>query len=141
MNLLQIHYFLTTVDCLSFTQAAETWLRTAERLERARAAQKGLSGRLNIGVLDGTQVDELLPPALEQFSRAYPYVEISLSYHSFNTLASMLYDGGLDLALTLYFDIQARENSASGCWRAAATISPCCAGTPWPSVNPSVWQS
>ena len=156
MNLLQIHYFLTTVDCLSFTQAADLlyitqpalsrqitaiekelnlqlFVRTSRAVkltpagqalyeelrpvydgyqravERARAAQQGLSGRLNIGVLDGTQVDELLPPALEQFSRAYPYVEISLSYHSFNTLASMLYDGGLDLALTLYFDIQARE--------------------------------
>lgn len=76
---------------------------------RAKAAQQGLSGRLNIGVLDGTRVDELLPPVLEAFSRAYPYVELSLSYHSFNTLASMLYDGGLDLALTLYFDVQGRE--------------------------------
>ena len=155
MNLLQIHYFLTTVDCLSFTQAADLLYITQPALSRqitaiekelnlqlfvrtsravkltpagrvlyqelrhvyndyqravelARSAQQGLTGQLNIGVLDGTQVDDLLPPVMALFAKEYPYVEISLSYHSFNALASLLYDGGLDLAITLYFDIKDR---------------------------------
>lgn len=155
MNLLQIHYFLTTVDCLSFTQAADLlyitqpalsrqitaiekelnlqlFIRTSRAVkltpaghvlykellhvygdyqravELARSAQQGLTGQLNIGVLDGTQVDDLLPTVMELFAHEYPYVEISLSYHSFNALASLLYDGGLDLAITLYFDIKDR---------------------------------
>lgn len=155
MNLLQIHYFLTTASCLSFTQAADLlyitqpalsrqittiekelnlqlFVRTSRAVkltpaghvlfeelkhvyndyhlavDRAQNAQKGLTGRLNIGVLDGTRVDDLLPPAIERFTRAYPCVEISLAYYSFNDLASLLYDGGLDLAFTLYFDIKDR---------------------------------
>ena len=155
MNLLQIHYFLTTASCLSFTQAADLlyitqpalsrqitaiekelnlqlFVRTSRTVkltpaghvlfeelqhvyndynlavERAHNAQRGLTGRLSIGALDGTRVDDLLPPVIAQFSREYPCVELSLSYHSFNSLASLLYDGGLDLAFTLFFDIKDR---------------------------------
>lgn len=157
MNLLQIHYFLTAVDCLSFTQAADLlyitqpalsrqitaiekelnlqlFVRTSRSMkltpagrvlyqelrqvydsyqravELAQNAQRGLTGKLNIGVLDGTKVDDLLPPVMELFARNYPFVEVSLAYHSFNALASMLYDGTLDLAVTLYFDIRDRYN-------------------------------
>ena len=79
-------------------------------VERAKNAQQGLSGQLRVGILDGTQVDDLLPPVITFFSKTYPYVEISLEYHSFNALAALLYDGGLDLAITLFFDIQDRFN-------------------------------
>ena len=79
-------------------------------VERAKSIQYGLSGQLRVGILDGTQVDDLLPPVTELFSRRYPYVELSYEYHSFNALASLLYDGGLDLAITLCFDIMDRYN-------------------------------
>ena len=157
MNMLQIKYFITAVNCLNFTQAADLLYITQPALsrqisamekelnlqlfirsnrsvrltpagkvlfedlrelystyeravERAQSAQRGLSGQLRVGILDGTQVDDLLPPVMAFFARTYPYVEISLEYHSFNALASLLYDGGLDLIITLYFDIQNRFN-------------------------------
>lgn len=115
---LNLQLFLRTSRALRLTPAGKVLFEDLQHLhqhylqavERAVSVQHGLSGRLRVGILDGTQVDDLLPPVMALFAKEYPYVEISLEYHSFNSLASMLYDGGLDLALTLYFDIQDRFN-------------------------------
>ena len=79
-------------------------------LERAQEAQRGVTSLLRIGILDGTAVDELLPPVMSYFQQNQPYINISLAYHSFNALATKLYEGELDLALTLLFDVMERDS-------------------------------
>ena len=115
---LNLQLFLRTNRSVRLTPAGKVLCEELQHIhadytravERAQSTQHGLSGALRVGILDGTQVDDLLPPVMDLFARQYPYVEISLEYHSFNALASLLYDGGLDLAITLYFDIQDRFN-------------------------------
>ena len=101
---------LTPAGKVLYDELQHIYADYARAVERAQSIQHGLSGALRVGILDGTQVDDLLPPVMALFARQYPYVEISLEYHSFNTLASLLYDGGLDLAITLFFDIRDRFN-------------------------------
>lgn len=44
----------------------------------AKDVQMGLSGQLHIGILDGTRVDDLLPPVIAYFAHKYPHVDLSL---------------------------------------------------------------
>ena len=101
---------LTPAAKVLYEELQDIYSSYTRAVERAQSIQHGLSGALRVGILDGTQVDDLLPPVMHLFARQYPYVEISLEYHSFNALASLLYDGGLDLAITLFFDIRDRFN-------------------------------
>ncbi|MCC8141584.1 MAG: LysR family transcriptional regulator [Lachnospiraceae bacterium] len=77
----------------------------------ARAANSfaGISGELNIGILDGVDVGDLFPDVLRYFEQFYPQVKINLRNYSFNLLIEKLYSGDLDLILTLYFDVENRE--------------------------------
>jgi len=81
-------------------------------VNKAIKASKGQTGSLRIGVLDGTYVGDILPNAIAMFTEMYPFVDLSLENYSFNALATLLYEGKLDLALTLYFDILSRQNIA-----------------------------
>ncbi len=78
----------------------------------AKAANSfaGISGELNIGVLDGADVGDLFPGVLRYFEQFYPQVKINLRNYSFNLLIEKLYSGDLDLIITLYFDVENREN-------------------------------
>ncbi len=78
----------------------------------AKAANSfaGISGELNIGVLDGADVGDLFPGVLRYFEQFYPQVKINLRSYSFNLLIEKLYSGDLDLIITLYFDVENREN-------------------------------
>lgn len=71
---------------------------------------QSLSGQLNIGVLDGAYVGDLFPETLRYFYEFYPEMKINLKNYSFKGLAEGLYEGNLDLAMTLYFDIKGRSN-------------------------------
>lgn len=77
-------------------------------IAKAQNVQKGLSGTLNIGILDGAVVGDLFPETLRYFNEFYPNLNINLFNYSFAGLVERLYDGRLDLALTLYFDIKNR---------------------------------
>lgn len=76
----------------------------------AKSVQYGITGSLAIGILDGTRIDDLFPPVIQLFARRYPQMDISLRNYSFNGLVEGLYDGSLDLAITLLFDIKDRNN-------------------------------
>ena len=101
---------LTPAGSVLYRELQHVYTDYLQAVEKAKTAQRGLTEKLRIGVLDGTRVDDILPPVIRRFSREYPYVDLSLSYHSFNALASLLYDGGLDLIITLFFDIRDRYN-------------------------------
>lgn len=79
-------------------------------ITKAQNIQQGLSGQLNIGILDGSYVGDLFPETLRYFNEFYPEMKINLKNSSFKGLAEGLYDGKLDLAMTLYFDIKSRSN-------------------------------
>lgn len=76
----------------------------------AKQSLKGLSGKINIGILDGARVGDLFPGTLRHFAANYPNVEINLRNYSFNGLTQRLYDNELDLIITLKFDVAYREN-------------------------------
>lgn len=115
---LNLQLFVRTQRFVKLTPAGKALLddlsgindQYTEAINRAKDVQLGLSGLLHIGILDGTRVDDLLPPVIAYFSKKYPNVDLSLRNHSFNRLVEGLYDGTLDLAITLLFDIQGRQN-------------------------------
>lgn len=115
---LDLQLFIRTNRTVKLTPAARVLLEEFQKIydnynmaiARAQNAQYGLSGQLNIGILDGTRVDDLFPDVLEHFSQFYPDIEITLRNYSFNGLVERLYEGSLDLAITLYFDIAERSN-------------------------------
>lgn len=74
----------------------------------AKQSFKGLSGKINIGILDGARVGDLFPGTLRHFAANYPNVEINLRNYSFNGLTQRLYDNELDLIITLKFDVAYR---------------------------------
>lgn len=115
---LNLQLFVRTQRFVRLTPAGKTLLegfegineQYVEAVGRAKDVQMGLSGQLHIGILDGTRVDDLLPPVIAFFASQYPHVDISLRNFSFNRLVAGLYDGSLDLALTLLFDVKDRHN-------------------------------
>ncbi len=78
-------------------------------IAKAASSFAGISGELNIGVLDGADVGDLFPGVLRHFEQFYPQVKINLRNYSFNLLIEKLYSGDLDLIITLYFDVENRE--------------------------------
>lgn len=78
----------------------------AERIERIN---NGYASSLNLGILEGHMIDSAISDVLRRCRSKYPDMKIKLSRGSFNKLSSKLYDGSLDLALTLYFDIEKKE--------------------------------
>ena len=73
---------------------------------KARSAYQGLSGELNVGILEGTYVGDLFPNVLKYFSKQYPNVDIKISNYSFGSLIDGINSGTLDLIVTLKFDIE-----------------------------------
>ncbi|MBV7276416.1 hypothetical protein I6U48_26405 [Clostridium sp. PL3] len=100
MNINQIKYFITLVKCLNFNKA----------VANAKNIDMGLTGYLNIGILDGMRPTNSLIKIINQLNLFYQNLQINIMNYNFNQLMEMLYDGRLDFALTLYFDIERRTN-------------------------------
>ena len=79
-------------------------------IAKAQSAYQGLTGEINIGILDGTRVSDLFPNVLGYFHDKHPNVEIKMQYYSFRQLQEKLNAGELDFIITLKFDIEKREN-------------------------------
>ena len=73
---------------------------------KARSAYQGLSGELNVGILEGTFVGDLFPNVLKYFSDHYPNVDVRISNYSFGHLIDGVNSGELDVIITLKFDIE-----------------------------------
>ncbi len=115
---LNLQLFIRTNRTVRLTPAAQILLIELDKIyknyndavEKAHNAQYGLTGQLNIGILDGTKIDELFPETMQKLAELHPNIVIDMRNYSFNGLIERLYDGRLDLALTLYFDIAERSN-------------------------------
>lgn len=114
---LNMQLFIRNNKSVRLTPAAVVLMEEFEKiydqynLAVAKAANSfaGLSGELNIGVLEGTYVGDLFPSVLQHFAQYYPQVKINLKNYSFNSLIEGLYSNELDLIITLLFDVKDRE--------------------------------
>ncbi len=75
----------------------------------ARNSFQGLSGELNMGVLEGAYLGDLFPGILNYLAEFYPQVKINLHTYSFNELIRKLYENELDIIFTLLFDLKERS--------------------------------
>lgn len=80
-----------------------------DSVSEAQQIQRGISGDLRIGILDGTHVSDFMPLIVSYFEQHHPYVEIQFAYCSFDELENKLYNGTLDIAFTVYFSIAEKE--------------------------------
>ena len=96
---LNMQLFIRNNRSVRLTPAAVVLLEGFEKIyneynvtvAKALNSFQGLSGELNIGILDGTYVGDLFPGVLKHFANCYPNVS------------------RLDLIITLRFDVEHRE--------------------------------
>lgn len=114
---LNMQLFVRSNRSVRLTPAAVVLLEEFEKIydaynlavAKATNSFAGLSGELNIGVLEGAYVGDLFPSVLKHFAEYYPQVRINLRNYSFNDLVEKLYSNDLDLILTLLFDVKDRK--------------------------------
>lgn len=123
----QISSIEQEIDCLLFirgsrglklTPAGSVLLEEFKKLydsyngavAKALNSRQGYTETLRIGVLDGTTVGDLFSDVLQYFSEYYPTIDIQMQYFDYKEVVERLYDGRLDLAFTLYFEICYRNN-------------------------------
>lgn len=114
---LNMQLFVRNNRSVKLTPAAVVLLEEFERIYNdynlaiAKAANSfaGMSGELNIGILEGAYVGDLFPDVLRHFAQFYPQVKINLRNYSFNALIEKLYSNDLDMIITLRFDVEGRD--------------------------------
>ncbi|SHI53170.1 LysR family transcriptional regulator [Parasporobacterium paucivorans] len=114
---LNIMLFMRNNRTVKLTPAGHILLKEFEKIYndynlavvKAQNSFQGLSGEINIGILDGAMVGDLFPEALRYFAKYHANVKINLRNYSFNGLIEHLYDNTLDLIITLRFDVKCRE--------------------------------
>ena len=116
-NELNMQLFIRTNRYVKLTPPAEVLLKEFEKIYNdynlavatARNSFQGLSGELNIGILEGMYVGDLFPGILKYLAEFYPNIKITLHTYSFNELIRKLYQNELDIIFTLLFDLKSRE--------------------------------
>ena len=114
---LNMQLFIRTTRQVKLTPPARILLQEFERIcdsynlavANARNSFQGLSGDLNIGILEGTYMGDLFPGILTYLSENYPNIKINLHNYSFKMLIQKLYQEELDIIFTLFFDVKDRE--------------------------------
>jgi len=114
---LNMQLFIRTTRQVKLTPPAEILLTEFERIyneynlavANARNSFQGLSGELNIGILEGTYMGDLFPDILKYLEEYYPNIKINLHTYSFKVLIDKLYQDSLDIIFTLFFDVKDRD--------------------------------
>lgn len=73
-------------------------------LEEIQASSNGITGKLNIGVLEGFESDHRVLSPLVEFSKQYSELTVNINYCSFGELRRGLNDGTFDLIFTMGFE-------------------------------------
>lgn len=156
MNTYQMKYFLTTVNCLNMTLAAEKLNMTQSALSRSISSleselgvtlfirdkrkklrltaegsevyrhlthiyrdfetmisevdkvQKGLTGKMSIGFLEGQMLGTQFKDMLDAFSEQYPHIELVFVRDTEKGLVRQLQGGKLDVAVMLELQVRGR---------------------------------
>ncbi|MBR2561679.1 MAG: LysR family transcriptional regulator [Eubacterium sp.] len=114
---LNMQLFIRTTRQVKLTPPARILLREFEKIydtynlavADAWNSFQGLSGDLNIGILEGTYMGDLFPGILTYLAQEYPNIKINLHNYSFKMLIQKLYQEELDIIFTLLFDVKDRE--------------------------------
>ena len=88
-----------------FTQLMESY---GASVKKAREASFGMIGHLNISVIDGLNISEILPEFIKNLEKDYPNIKIHLARASFQSLINSLYDCTADAVISYDFDITFR---------------------------------
>lgn len=114
---LNMQLFVRNNRSVKLTPAAVVLLEEFEKIynaynlavAKAASSFEGMSGEVNIGILEGAYVGDLFPGVLRHFAKYYPQVRLNLRNYSFNALIEKLYSNELDVILTLLFDVEGRD--------------------------------
>lgn len=97
---------LTPAGAFLYRQWMDLPDQVADTIEQARNIARKGDDTLNIGVLEGQDVNEVLRARLAQISQVYPDTKITLERNSYQNLRSGLRSGHYDLIITLSFDVE-----------------------------------
>lgn len=114
---LNMQLFIRTTRQVKLTPPAEILLKEFEKIynaynlavANARNSFQGLSGELDIGILEGTYMGDIFPDILKYLEEYYPNIKINLHTYSFKMLIDKLYQDSLDIIFTLLFDVKDRD--------------------------------
>lgn len=101
---------LTPAGLVLYQQFSEVYKQIKQAIKYAKDVNLGKSGKINIGILDGTDVGDFMPGVMAHFKKHYPNIQISLSNYSFKDLVDHLYDETVDLAFSLEFNFEDYKN-------------------------------
>lgn len=79
-------------------------------LEKAKRASRGIVGTLRIGVLEGHDISEILPDAMEYLEKFHPNIKVYLKRYSYQELVTLLYQKKLDAIITYGFHVAEKED-------------------------------
>jgi DNA-binding transcriptional LysR family regulator len=91
---------LTAAGTVFLGEARAVLQRAAEAVEKARAADGGASGEINVGYAPSLTV-QILPPALRRFQELFPRVRVALHDLATEEMLARLGDKKLQVALTV----------------------------------------
>lgn len=95
---------LTKAGAVLLKEAISLVNKSEEAIEKARHAELGIIGSLNIGFLGYTE-KIFLPYLIRQFRRNYPKVDLHLNQFNHGMLIESLKTGELDIVFTLAFGL------------------------------------
>lgn len=74
-------------------------------IEKARAAGLGQEGSISIGVIESQRSENFLPSVLNALREKYPNIKLSVFRGNFKELRNALFEGKIDISLTMDFDL------------------------------------
>lgn len=75
-------------------------------VKKASLASQCITGKLNIGILDGLGVESFIPDMVTYFEKKHPNIEIIIKRKSFKALLEDLNKGELDASISFSFHIK-----------------------------------
>jgi DNA-binding transcriptional LysR family regulator len=95
---------LTNAGTVLLAEAINLVKKSEEAVEKARQADLGIIGSLNIGFLGYTEKN-FLPPLIRKFKNDYPKVDLRLEQYNHGFLIEALSSGDLDVGFTFLFGL------------------------------------
>lgn len=100
---------LTPAGSVLYLGFSEIYENYVNLIDKAEKVQRGMTGSLKIGVLDETNIADFMPQVYQYFKDNHPDVDLIFQASSFEKLLTGLYNGNLDLAFTVKFNIEKKE--------------------------------
>ena len=87
------------------------WINSYNKIvEKARLANASVNATLDIGILEGHRLGSLFPAIYDYFCVNCPDIQVNTHRMSFGLLLENLYNGDVDIAVTLDFDVAGQSD-------------------------------